>query len=128
MIGADLRLLDQVPGVRHLAQVELLVEPVIGIEPAHMRGGEGDVAFRIAFCELLLIEPIDRATRDVLDRDPRFSGKLLADDLGNHVAPAPAPDTYHELVLRRHRRRYQQKSQRAECDAKPLHAPTSLCS
>src|SRR4051812_7913053 len=112
-------------GVRPLREIELFVETIVRIEPADMRGRERDVALRIALGKLLLVQPIDRAARDVLDRHPGLGSEPLADDVGGHVAPAATPYADDELVLSRGRDRRQQQSQRAECHGKPLHAPTS---
>jgi hypothetical protein len=105
VIGADPRLRDQIPGVRHLAEIERLVETIVGVKPADMRRGERDVAFGIALGKLLFVEPIDRAAGDVLDRNAGLGGELLGDDIGDHVAPAAAPDADDKLVLRRGRHR-----------------------
>jgi hypothetical protein len=111
VIGTDLGLLDQIPGVRHLVEIELLVETVICVEPADVRRRECDVALGAALGELLLVQPVDRAAGDELDRDARFGGKPLADDLGDHVAPAAAPYADDELVLGRGRYRGQDQCQ-----------------
>src|SRR4051812_38640710 len=112
-------------GVRHLREIELFVETVVRIEPADMRRRERDVALWIALGKLLLVQPIDRAAGDVLDRHPGLGSEPLADDVGGHVAPAATPYADDELVLGRGRDRRQQQSQRAERHGKPLHAPTS---
>jgi len=65
-----------------------------------MRGGEGDVALRTALGELLLVEPVDGATGDELDRHAGLLGEFLGNRIGDQVAPAAAPDADDELVLR----------------------------
>ncbi len=99
VIGADFGLLDQLAGIWHLAQVERLIKPVIRVEPSDMGRGEGDIALGIALGELLLVQPIDGAAGDVFDRNAGLGGELLADNVGDHVAPASAPNAHDELVL-----------------------------
>src|SRR5215475_1413129 len=125
VIGTDLRLLNQVPRVRHLAEIELLVQAVVRIKPTDVRGREGDVALRIALGELLLVQPIDGAAGDVFNRRAGVGGKLLGDNIGDHIAPAAAPYADDQLVLSRGLYRRQQQTQGAECRAKPLHAAIS---
>src|SRR4029453_2754966 len=125
VIGTDLRLLNQIPSVRHLAEIKLLVEAVVRIEPADVRSREGDVALGVALGELLLVQPIDGAAGDVLNGRAGLGGELLADNIGDHVAPAAAPYADDQLVLSRGLYRRQQQTQRAECRAKPLHAAIS---
>src|SRR5262249_41121321 len=113
--------------VCHLGEVELLVEAIVGIEPAHVRRRERDVAFGIALGKLLFVQPIDRAAGDVLDRNARRGGKFLADEVVDHVPPATPPHADDELVLSARLRRRQEcrqdESQRSECHADPFHAP-----
>ena len=65
-----------------------------------MRRGERDVAFGIALGELLLVEPVDGAAGDEIDRHAGFLGEFLGDGFGDEVAPAAAPDADDEFVLR----------------------------
>src|SRR5262249_15650594 len=92
VIRADLGLLDQIPGVRHLCQIELLVETVVGIKPADMRRRKRDVALGSALGELLLVQPIDCAAGDKFYLCAGWRREFLADDVGHHIAPAAAPD------------------------------------
>jgi hypothetical protein len=108
VIGTDLGLGDQILGVRDLGEIELLVETIVGIEPADVRRRERDVALGITLGQLLFVEPIDRAARDVLDRHARGGGKFLADEIVDHVTPAAAPHADDELVLSASLRRRQE--------------------
>jgi hypothetical protein len=64
-----------------------------------VRRRERDVALGIALGELFLVQPIDRAARDVLHQHARGGGKFLADEIVDHVAPAAAPHADDELIL-----------------------------
>ena len=65
-----------------------------------MRRREGDVAFGVAFGELLFVEPVDGAAGDELDRHAGFLRKFLGHCFGDEVAPTAAPDADNEFVLR----------------------------
>ena len=117
----DLRLVDETLGVRDLRQVERLEQPVIGVEPADMRGREGDVAFGAALGELRLVQPIDGAAGDELDIGSGLLLELLGRGLGDEVAPAASPDADNELLLRAGRKRKQGDREESDEGQMSLH-------
>ncbi|MNV63722.1 hypothetical protein D3C71_1563280 [compost metagenome] len=98
VIRADLGAVHQVGVVGQLGRVQLFEQAAVHIQPADVRSGEGDVAFR-GLGQLGLVEPVDRAARDVLDRHARLAREFLADVLVDQVAEAAAPGADHQRVL-----------------------------
>src|SRR5262249_15995343 len=90
-------------------------------------------ALGITLGQLLFVQPIDGAARDVLDRHARRGGKFLADEIVDHVTPAAAPHADDELVLsaslRPRQECRQDDGQPSGCHADPFHAPAfPVCS
>src|SRR5581483_4825552 len=125
VIGTDLGLLDQVCRVRNLAEVEPLVEVVVGVEPTDMRGREIEIALRVALGEFRLVETVDGTAGDELHGHPRLLCEFLRHSLGHEIAPAAAPDADDELVLRRGGKREQQQTEAERENRKTFHAATS---
>ena len=65
-----------------------------------MRGRKCNVALGIALGELLLVQPVDGAAGDELDRHAGLGREFLGDRFRDKIAPAAAPDADDEFVLR----------------------------
>ncbi|MNS88663.1 hypothetical protein D3C72_1226440 [compost metagenome] len=114
VIRADPGALDKMLVIRNLARIQLFKEIAVGVEPADVGSREGNVALGLGG-KLRLVQAVDGAARDVLDRHAGLPREFLADAFIDEVAETAAPGAHHQGFLGPCRRTAKRGGERAKC-------------